>query len=329
MGDHRAPKRAPRRASRNAASVTPKTSSSTSAPSSAPGRRIAAKPAKPARERKPLVVRDAAPSTRTPRAAQAPGRRVSSRHSGSRGKLFRALPSLPALAGVAALAIAMGGALQAPTQLVSHDRGILQANALSGSTAASSSDLLSHRNGISRDSRRDALGDSTDAQLLAAAEQQARQRNAQLAKFASQVEQQSKKMALNLWVAPTDPIVLTARFGDYGLWSGYHTGLDFNGNTGDPIYAITGGVITSASYDGSYGNKTVETLPDGTELWYCHQNQFNVSVGDVVKPGQLIGYIGSTGHVTGSHLHVEVRPGGGDPVDPYPAFELHGVDLPP
>jgi len=326
MGDHRAPKRASRRASRNATSVTPKTSRSTSA---APGRRVAAKPEKPARQRKPLVTRDTAAPTRATRTAQAPARRADSRHSGSRGKLFRALPSLPALGGVAALAIAMGGALQAPAQLVSHDRGVLQANALSGSTAASSSDLLSHRNGISRDSRRDALSDSTDADLVAAAEQQARQRNAQLAKFASQVEQQSKKMALNLWVAPTDPIVLTARFGDYGLWSGYHTGLDFNGNTGDPIHAITGGVITSASYDGSYGNKTVETLPDGTELWYCHQNQFNVSVGDVVKPGQLIGYIGSTGHVTGSHLHVEVRPGGGDPVDPYPAFELHGVDLPP
>ena len=316
MGNHRAP----RRASRNAASVTPQTSRSTSP---AAGRRIAEKPQKAAREPKPLVVRE------TAQRSQPAGRRMSSRHSGSRGKLFRGLPSLPALGGVAALAIAMGGALQAPTELVSHDRGVLQANALSGSTAASSSDLLSNRNGISRDSRRDALADSSDADLVAAAEQQARQRNAQLAKFASQVEQQSKKMALNLWVAPTDPIVLTARFGDYGLWSGYHTGLDFNGNTGDPIYAITGGVITSASYDGSYGNKTVETLPDGTELWYCHQNQFNVSVGDVVRPGQLIGYIGSTGHVTGSHLHVEVRPGGGDPVDPYPALELHGVHLPP
>jgi len=308
MGNHRAPTRASRRASRNAVSVTPEASRSTTP---AAGRRIAAKPEKAARTASPA------------------GRRVDSRHSGSRGKLFRGLPSLPALGGVAALAIAMGGALQTPTELVSHDRGVLQANALSGSTAASSSDLLSNRNGISRDSRRDALADSSDVDLVAAAEQQARQRNAQLAKFASRVEQQSKKMAINLWVAPTDPVVLTARFGDYGLWSGFHTGLDFNGNTGDPIYAVTGGVITSTGYDGSYGNKTVETLPDGTELWYCHQNQFNVSVGDVVRPGQVIGYIGATGHVTGSHLHLEVRPGGGDPVDPYPALELHGVHLPP
>jgi murein DD-endopeptidase MepM/ murein hydrolase activator NlpD len=264
---------------------------------SAPGRRIAPKGAQP---------NDATPGAR---------------HSGSRGKLIPALPSLPALGGVAVLAIAMAGALHAsPTQLVSQQRTVHQANAMSGSTAASSSDLLSHRSGVSRDSRRDALDASTDADLVAAAEQQTEQRNAQLAKFAAQVEQQSKKLALNLWVAPTDPIVLTARFGDYGLWSGYHTGLDFNGNTGDPIHAIAAGVITSASYDGSYGNKTVETLPDGTELWYCHQNEFNVSVGDVVRPGQLIGFIGSTGHVTGSHLHVEVRPGGGDPVDPYAAL---------
>lgn len=310
MGSHRAhretPTRASRRDERRATSVTPRPASPP-----APGRRVARTPAAPAR------------------APQTAGRRAASRHSGSRGKLFRALPSLPALGGVAALAIAMAGALQTPPELVSHDRGVLQANALSGTTAASSSDLLSGRTSLSRGSRRDVLSESRDADLAAAAEQQARQRNAQLAKVASQVEQQSKKLALNLWVAPTDPIVLTARFGDYGLWARYHTGLDFNGNTDDPIYAITGGVITSASYDGSYGNKTVETLPDGTELWYCHQNRLNVAVGDVVRPGQLIGYIGSTGNVTGSHLHVEVRPGGGDPVDPYPAFELHGVDLPP
>jgi murein DD-endopeptidase MepM/ murein hydrolase activator NlpD len=118
---------------------------------------------------------------------------------------------------------------------------------------------------------------------------------------------------------------LTARFGDYGLWSGYHTGLDFNGNTGDPIMAIANGVVISAGYDGSYGNKTVVRLDDGTEIWYCHQNSFGVSVGDVVRGGEVIGYIGSTGHVTGSHLHVEVRPGGGDPVDPYLAMQQHGL----
>ena len=88
---------------------------------------------------------------------------------------------------------------------------------------------------------------------------------------------------------------------------------------------MANGVVTSAEYDGSYGNKTVVTLDDGTELWYCHQTSFVVSSGETVRAGQLIGYIGSTGHVTGPHLHLEVHPGGGDPVDPYTALLVHGV----
>ena len=122
--------------------------------------------------------------------------------------------------------------------------------------------------------------------------------------------------------------MLTARFGEYGLWANYHTGLDFNGENGDPIHAIANGVVTFAGYDGSYGNKTVVTLEDGTEIWYCHQTDQYVSVGDVVTGDELIGTVGSTGHVTGSHLHIEVRPGGGDPVDPYAAFIANGVQLP-
>jgi murein DD-endopeptidase MepM/ murein hydrolase activator NlpD len=89
--------------------------------------------------------------------------------------------------------------------------------------------------------------------------------------------------------------------------------------------AVANGVVASTGYDGSYGNKTVVTLEDGTELWFCHQTSFGVSEGDVVRAGQVIGSVGSTGHVTGPHLHLEVRPGGGDPVDPYEALVVHGL----
>ncbi|MGA8845129.1 MAG: M23 family metallopeptidase, partial [Nocardioides sp.] len=121
------------------------------------------------------------------------------------------------------------------------------------------------------------------------------------------------------------PVILTARYGQYGLWASYHTGLDFNGNSGDPISAIAGGVVTFVGYDGSYGNKTVITLEDGTEIWYAHQTSHSVSVGQTVASGDLIGTVGATGNVTGSHLHVEVRPGGGDPVDPYAAMAQNGL----
>ena len=115
------------------------------------------------------------------------------------------------------------------------------------------------------------------------------------------------------------------RFGQYGLWASYHTGLDFNGNSGDPILAVANGTVTSTGYDGAYGNKTVVTLDDGTEIWYCHQTSIYVSVGERVNGSDVIGTVGATGNVTGSHLHLEVRPGGGGPVDPFQAFVEHGI----
>jgi murein DD-endopeptidase MepM/ murein hydrolase activator NlpD len=231
--------------------------------------------------------------------------------------------------GLAALAVSAGGAVTVaePGLVGATQAHISQASALSGASDVSRVSLLDARDAaVSRDSRRDALADAADEELVAEAEAQAKQRNAALAKFAQQAEAQAAKIALNQWVLPVDSYHLTARFGDYGLWSSYHTGLDFAAPTGTPIHAVAGGVVTSAGYDGSYGNKTVITLDDGTELWFCHQTSYAVSEGQEVRAGDIIGTIGSTGHVTGPHLHLEVRPGGGDPVDPYEALVVHGLN---
>jgi len=68
--------------------------------------------------------------------------------------------------------------------------------------------------------------------------------------------------------------------------------------SGTPIVAVADGTITKTGYDGSYGNKTVETLKDGTEIWYCHQSVFSVQPGDRIRGGHRIGSIGATGNVT-------------------------------
>jgi murein DD-endopeptidase MepM/ murein hydrolase activator NlpD len=60
-------------------------------------------------------------------------------------------------------------------------------------------------------------------------------------------------------------------------------------------------------------------------LWFSHQSSVVVSVGERVAAGDVIGYVGSTGNVTGPHLHLEVRPHGGDPVDPYTALQELGL----
>ena len=134
------------------------------------------------------------------------------------------------------------------------------------------------------------------------------------------------RLSANRWVLPLANYSLSARFGEVSwLWSSYHTGLDFVAGYGTAIRSVASGTVTEASYDGSYGYKTVVTLENGTELWYCHQTSLAVGVGTAVGPGEVIGYVGTTGNVTGAHLHLEVRPGGGDPVDPFTALTQHGL----
>jgi murein DD-endopeptidase MepM/ murein hydrolase activator NlpD len=268
------------------------------------------------------------------RAQRAPRRRTSAapvagkrRGSASRSPLLvRSLPSAPLLAGVAALAISIGGAVtSADTDLVGGVSGGTATAA--GSIGTTGSQVLARRGPlVSRDSRRDAQSEGVDAELVALAEKQAAAYRATIADMRAAAEKQAAKIEENKWVLPlVGSYQLTATFGQYGLWASYHTGLDFNANTGDPILAVANGTITETGYDGAYGNKTVLTLDDGTEIWFCHQTSVHVSVGEQVRGGDVIGTVGVTGNVTGSHLHLEVRPGGGEPVDPFDAFVDHGI----
>jgi murein DD-endopeptidase MepM/ murein hydrolase activator NlpD len=158
------------------------------------------------------------------------------------------------------------------------------------------------------------------------AKQQADNREIALKQLTAKVDQTAEKYLANQWVLPVTGYHLSARFGQRsGLWSTVHTGLDFAGPSGSTIVSVAAGTVISTGYEGAYGNRTIIRLDDGTEIWYCHQSRFGVSVGDRVGPSDVIGYTGSTGNVTGPHLHLEVHPGGGAPVDPYAALVEHDV----
>lgn len=263
-----------------------------------------------------------------PLASAAPGKRKAVRHAGTRGPLFRGLPSPPVLLGVAALAISVGGAIfsSAPELTGNQPTMFQQASALTGSSGVASVSAATDRGRpVSRSAQRDGPSEAVSPELVAEAEQQAREHEAALGQLAKAAETQAGRLAENRWVLPLSTSIITATYGEYGLWSTYHTGLDFNGDTGDSIMAIANGTITETGSDGAYGNKTVLTLEDGTEIWFCHQTEIFVEPGETVTAGEVIGTVGTTGNVTGSHLHLEVRPGGGDPVDPYAAFQFHGV----
>lgn len=95
---------------------------------------------------------------------------------------------------------------------------------------------------------------------------------------------------------------------------GLHTGRDFAAPAGTPIYAATHGVVIAAdAYDSAYGYKVIIVSPDGFEDWYCHMpaGAARVRAGDKIEAGQRIGAVGSTGNVTGPHLHLERRVRGG------------------
>jgi murein DD-endopeptidase MepM/ murein hydrolase activator NlpD len=130
------------------------------------------------------------------------------------------------------------------------------------------------------------------------------------------------------WTSPLSGYRLTGRFGDRSsMWSsGMHTGLDFAAPSGTPIRSIAAGVVKKASYDGAYGYKTVVSLKGGGEVWYCHQSRLAVRKGQRLAPGQVLGYVGYTGNVTGAHLHMEIRYDD-RPVDPAAVLARQGVGL--
>ncbi len=96
----------------------------------------------------------------------------------------------------------------------------------------------------------------------------------------------------------------------------YHAGLDFAAPLGTPIYATADGIVTDAGYnDGGYGNRVVINHGFGYETLYGHMYRVKARVGQRVKRGEVIGYVGSTGKSTGPHCHYEVHRNG-NPVDP-------------
>jgi murein DD-endopeptidase MepM/ murein hydrolase activator NlpD len=94
-----------------------------------------------------------------------------------------------------------------------------------------------------------------------------------------------------------------------------HEGIDIGAGSGSPIVAVAAGTVISAGWMGGYGNLIVIDHGGGVATAYAHQSSFAVGFGQSVGQGQVIGYVGCTGHCFGPHLHFEVRVNGGA-VDP-------------
>ncbi len=105
-----------------------------------------------------------------------------------------------------------------------------------------------------------------------------------------------------------------------------HTGLDFPAETGTPIRAAAGGVVLLTEHHPQYGNMVMIDHGRGLVTRYAHSSKVLVHAGDLVKRGQVIALVGTTGRSTGPHLHFEVLVDG-VPQNPAKFLALHG-DLP-
>ncbi len=98
-------------------------------------------------------------------------------------------------------------------------------------------------------------------------------------------------------------------------WGRLHAGIDIAAPGGTPIRAAKAGRVALIGPTGGYGNYTCLDHGGGLSTCYAHQSGFATSSGASVKQGQVIGYVGNTGHSFGNHLHFETRVSG-SPVDP-------------
>ncbi len=130
------------------------------------------------------------------------------------------------------------------------------------------------------------------------------------------------------WARPSYASIVSP----YGpRWGRMHKGVDFGASYGAPIRAVGDGIVVGTGYQGSesgYGLITIVRHSNGYYSAYAHQSSSSVRTGEKVHAGETIGYVGSTGHSTGPHLHLEIRTSmHGGQINPVTWLRKHGVNV--
>jgi murein DD-endopeptidase MepM/ murein hydrolase activator NlpD len=128
------------------------------------------------------------------------------------------------------------------------------------------------------------------------------------------------------WVHPMPGARVTSCFG--ARWGRLHAGVDLAAPHGTPIVAAGAGKVVLAGMEGGYGLAVLIDHGNGYLTHYGHMSAIAVQAGQTVKPGELIGKEGSTGHSTGPHLHFEVHKDAyKNPIEPTGWMHEHGADI--
>ena len=167
-----------------------------------------------------------------------------------------------------------------------------------------------------------AAQEATAAELqerIAALEEQIRQEKAEDARIAARIEELERLELLKnagvtatgtyLWPSASSYYV-TSTYGNrlhpiLGYWR-MHNGIDIGASYGSKIYASDGGIVITSTSSYSYGEYVMIAHGNGRYTLYAHMSQRLVKVDDVVKQGDVIGYVGTSGYATGPHIHFEI-----------------------
>lgn len=138
--------------------------------------------------------------------------------------------------------------------------------------------------------------------------------DAELTKYLKSLQEQNSSQVTAtgeyMWPLPVGKGVISCTYGGRDPGGRPHYALDVAIGYGTPIYASNDGTVVQAAWHYSYGYYVVIDHGSGMSTLYAHCSSLSVSAGQVVKKGQTIGGVGSTGYSTGNHLHFEVRKGG-------------------
>jgi murein DD-endopeptidase MepM/ murein hydrolase activator NlpD len=145
-----------------------------------------------------------------------------------------------------------------------------------------------------------------NAELNANAARAAQQRASRSARLAGAVDTGGRVSGSGLRWPVGGPV--TSEFGS--RWGRLHAGLDISAPSGTPIRAAKDGDVVFAGSQGGYGNVVIVDHGGGLTTLYAHMSRLGTRDGAEVSGGEVIGYVGSTGHSTGNHLHFESRVGG-------------------
>ncbi|MES9810966.1 M23 family metallopeptidase [Streptomyces cinereoruber] len=176
---------------------------------------------------------------------------------------------------------------------------------------------------------REAFEAAAEQKALAEAKRKAEARAKEIREERARAAREAERRRLNSFQLPIAGSYVSTGYQTGGsLWSsGSHSGVDFHAAYGSRVVSVGSGTVVEAGWGGAYGNNIVIRMHDGTYTQYGHLSSIGVYVGQTVEPGQQIGISGSTGNLTGPHLHFEARTGAdyGSDINPISYLRARGV----